>query len=36
VTLKPGEFCLLPACLETRTLTATQSSEWLMATPGER
>jgi mannose-6-phosphate isomerase len=35
VSLKAGEFCLLPACLETRTLTANSDSEWLMATPGE-
>ena len=35
VSLKPGEFCLLPACLESAKIKAASDSEWLMATPGE-
>jgi len=34
VQLSPGQFCILPASLSSRAITATESSELLIATPG--
>jgi len=34
VTLSSGQFCLLPAALASRRITATEDSELLLATPG--
>ncbi len=34
VDLVPGQFCMLPACLETRSVVASSDSELLLATPG--
>lgn len=34
VELVPGQFCILPACLKSREITASVDSEVLLATPG--
>jgi mannose-6-phosphate isomerase len=34
VSLEPGQFCILPASLDTRKINATKTAELLIATPG--
>lgn len=35
-TLRPGQFCLLPAGLENRAIRCHGDAEWLVATPGQK
>ena len=35
ISLSPGQFCILPASLKSRSIKASESSELLIATPGE-